>query len=106
MCDSSKHATPRTTRLTGNDPASPLVSRRVHLVNGAAQRRFDHDLYTSSKTAERVLNAAIVRAEITESLEEYAEYYHKELSPFIEILVDAGGEPSDAARERTAHHPR
>jgi len=25
--------------------------------------RFDRDLYTSSKTAERVLNAAIVRAE-------------------------------------------
>jgi hypothetical protein len=28
--------------------------------------RFDRDLYTSSKTAERVLNAAIVRAEITD----------------------------------------
>ena len=33
--------------------------------------RFDRDLYTSSKTAERVLNAAIVRTEITESFEEY-----------------------------------
>ena len=35
--------------------------------------RFDRDLYTSSKTAERVLNAAIVRAEIAESFEEYLE---------------------------------
>jgi hypothetical protein len=27
MCESFEHATPRTTRLTGNDAASPLVSR-------------------------------------------------------------------------------
>ena len=36
---------------------------------------FDRDLYTSSQTGERVLNAAIVQADISESFEEYLEIF-------------------------------
>ena len=47
--------------------------------------RFDHDLYTSSKTAERVLNAAIVRAEITEGFEEYLEIFDAFYGDHVEV---------------------
>jgi len=36
---------------------------------------FDHDLYTRTRTRDRVLNAAIVRADISESFEEYLEIF-------------------------------
>ena len=36
---------------------------------------FDRDLYSSSQTRERALNAAIVRADISESFEEYLEIF-------------------------------
>ena len=36
---------------------------------------FDRDLFTSSQTRERVLNAAILQAEISESFEEYLEIF-------------------------------
>ena len=47
--------------------------------------RFDRDLYTSSKTAERVLNAAIVRAEITKSFEEYLEIFDAFYDDDVEV---------------------
>ena len=50
--------------------------------------RFDRDLYTSSKTAERVLNAAIVRAEITESFEEYLEIFDAFYADDVEVSSD------------------
>jgi hypothetical protein len=37
--------------------------------------RFDDDLYTKSRTRDRVLNAAIVRADISESFEKYLEIF-------------------------------
>ena len=48
--------------------------------------RFDRDLYTSSKTAERVLNAAIVQAEVTESFEEYLEIFLRSSTPFTQMM--------------------
>ena len=50
--------------------------------------RFDRDLYTSSKTAERVLNAAIVRAEVTESFEEYLEIFDAFYADDVEVSSD------------------
>ena len=55
--------------------------------------RFDRDLYTSSKTAERVLNAAIVRAELTESFEEYLEIFDAFYADDIETSSETGEEP-------------
>ena len=50
--------------------------------------RFDRDLYTSSKTAERVLNAAIVQAEVTESFEEYLEIFDAFYADDVEVSSD------------------
>src|SRR5258707_2172483 len=47
--------------------------------------RFDRDQYTSSKIAERVLNEAIVRAEITESFEEYLEIFDAFYADDVEV---------------------
>src|SRR5258708_34863883 len=48
----------------------------------------DRDLYTSSQTAERLLNAAIVRAEISESFEEYLEIFEAFYADDIEVSSD------------------
>ena len=50
--------------------------------------RFDRDLYASSKTAERVLNAAIVQAEVTESFEEYLEIFDAFYADDVEVSSD------------------
>ncbi len=50
--------------------------------------RFDRDLYTGSKTAERVLNAAIVQAEVTESFEEYLEIFDAFYADDVEVSSD------------------
>ena len=55
--------------------------------------RFDHDLYTSSKTAERVLNAAIVRAEITEGFEEYLETFDAFYGDHVEVSSETETAP-------------
>src|SRR6266851_2186149 len=55
--------------------------------------RFDRDLYTSSKTAERVLNAAIVRAEITESFEEYLEIFDAFYADDVEVSSETEKAP-------------
>jgi hypothetical protein len=54
---------------------------------------FDRDLYTSSQTRERVLNAAIVRANISESFEEYLEIFDGFYDDDIEVSSEAGEEP-------------
>ena len=54
---------------------------------------FDRDLYTSSQTRERVLNAAIVRADISESFEEYLEIFDGFYDDDIEVSSEAGEEP-------------
>lgn len=54
---------------------------------------FDRDLYTSSQTAERVLNAAIVRAEISESFEEYLKIFEAFYADDIEVTSDTLTEP-------------
>jgi hypothetical protein len=54
---------------------------------------FDRDLYTSSQTRERVLNAAIVRADISESFEEYLKIFDTFYDDDIEVSSEAGEEP-------------
>jgi hypothetical protein len=53
----------------------------------------DRDLYTSSQTAERVLNSAIVRAEISESFEGYLEIFEAFYADDVEVSSDALTEP-------------
>src|SRR5258705_13290270 len=53
----------------------------------------DRDLYTSSQTAEHVLNAAIVRAEISEGFEEYLEIFEAFYADDIEVSSDTLTEP-------------
>jgi hypothetical protein len=45
----------------------------------------DRDLYTSSRTRERALNSAIVRAEISRSFEEYLEIFDAFYADDIEV---------------------
>ena len=54
---------------------------------------FDRDLDTSSQTRERVLNAAVVRADISESFEEYLEIFDGFYDDDIEVSSEAGEEP-------------
>ncbi len=52
----------------------------------------DRDLYTSSRTRERALNSAIVRAEISESFEEYLEIFDAFYADDIEMSSETGEE--------------
>ena len=53
----------------------------------------DRDLYTRSRTRERALNSAIVRAEISESFEEYLEIFDAFYADDIEVSGETGKEP-------------
>ena len=53
----------------------------------------DRDLSTSSKTAERILNAAIVQADISLSFEDYLEIFNTFYADDIEVSSDTGEEP-------------
>ena len=53
----------------------------------------DHDPYTRSQTRERTLNAAIIRANITESFEEYLEIFDECYADEIEVSSETGEEP-------------
>jgi len=53
----------------------------------------DRDLYTSSRTQERALNSAIVRAEISESFEEYVEIFEAFCADDIEVSSETAEEP-------------
>jgi len=62
----------------------------------------DYDLYTSSRTRERTLNSAIVRANISESFEEYLEIFDAFYDDDIEVSSETGEEPiRGKARVRT-----
>jgi hypothetical protein len=54
---------------------------------------FDHDLYTSSRTQERTLNAAIVQANISDSFEEYIEIFDEFYADEIEVSSETEEEP-------------
>lgn len=54
---------------------------------------FDHDLYTSSRTRERALNAAIVQADISENFEEYLEIFDAFYDDVLAVSGEAGEEP-------------
>jgi hypothetical protein len=54
---------------------------------------FNRGLYTSSQTRERVLNRAIVQAEISESFEEYLEIFDAFYADDIEVSTETQDEP-------------
>src|SRR5260370_21988429 len=53
----------------------------------------DHDPYTRSQTPERTLNAAIIRANISESFEEYLEIFDAFYADDIEVSSETVKEP-------------
>jgi hypothetical protein len=53
----------------------------------------DRDVYASSRTQERALNSAIVRAEISESFEEYLEIFEAFYADDIEVSSETAEEP-------------
>src|SRR5260370_33822053 len=53
----------------------------------------DRDLYASSRTQERALNSAIVRAEISESFEENLEIFEAFYADDIEVISETAEEP-------------
>src|SRR5262249_21569262 len=52
--------------------------------------RFDRDQFTDPQAGERALNAAIVRAEISRSFEEYLEIFDAFYADDIEVSSDTG----------------
>ena len=54
---------------------------------------YDPDLYANSRTQERALNSAIVRAEISESFEEYLEIFEAFYADDIEVSSETAEEP-------------
>jgi hypothetical protein len=61
--------------------------------NFVSSNYFDRDLYTSSLNRERVLNAAIVQADISESFEEHLEIFDAFYDNDIEVSSESGEEP-------------
>src|SRR5260221_11705766 len=53
----------------------------------------DHDPYTRSQTRERTLNAAIIRANISESFEEYLEIFDEFYADEVEVSSETEEEP-------------
>jgi hypothetical protein len=53
----------------------------------------DHDPYTRSQTRERTLNAAIIRANISDSFEEYLGIFEEFYADDIEVDSETGEEP-------------
>ena len=53
----------------------------------------DHDLYTRTRTRDRVLNAAIARADISESFEKYLEIFDAFYADDIEVSDQTRAEP-------------
>jgi hypothetical protein len=54
---------------------------------------FDRDLYTSSQTRERALNAAIVEAEISQSFDKYLAIFDAFYADDIEVSSESADEP-------------
>ena len=57
------------------------------------REHLDHDPYTSSQTRERILNAAIIQADISESFEAFLEIFD-EFYDDIEVSSESPGEPN------------
>ncbi len=55
--------------------------------------QLNHDVNTDSRDAERALNAAIIRADISRSFEEYLEIFDTFYADDIEATSDTGKEP-------------
>jgi hypothetical protein len=53
----------------------------------------DHDLYASSQAQERALNTAILRANISESFEEYLEIFDEFYADEVEVSSETEEEP-------------
>ncbi len=100
-----KELSTRLTSETGRS-ATPLLAdlneRAEFLLGGISMTdehslvsadHFDRDLYTSSYTGERALNAAIVKAEISESFEEYLEIFDAFYADDVEVNSEAHEEP-------------
>ncbi len=62
-------------------------------VNFISADSLDHDPYTRSQTRERTLNAAIIRANIRDSFEEYLEIFDEFYADDIEVSGETGEEP-------------
>lgn len=58
-----------------------------------SEDHFNRDLYTSSQTREHALNSAIVRADISESFEEYLQIFDAFYADEIEVSSETGDEP-------------
>src|SRR2546426_528826 len=54
---------------------------------------FDHDLYTRTRTKDRILNAAMVTADIRETFEEYLEIFDAFYADDIEVSDETRAEP-------------
>jgi hypothetical protein len=59
----------------------------------ACANPFDRDVYANSQTGERLLNAAIVRAKISEGFEEYLEIFDTFYADDIEVSGETEKEP-------------
>src|SRR5580693_7305722 len=56
-------------------------------------QNLDHDLYASSQTRERALNAAILQANISESFEAYLEIFDEFYADDVEVSSETEEEP-------------
>jgi hypothetical protein len=65
----------------------------INQYNFVSNDDFARDFYTSSQTAERLLNAAIVQAKISESFEEYLEIFDTFYADTIEVSSETEQEP-------------
>jgi hypothetical protein len=61
--------------------------------NFVSTNHFDSDLYTSSLNRERILNAAIVEADISDSFEAYLGIFDAFYDDDIEVSRESGEEP-------------
>jgi hypothetical protein len=61
--------------------------------NFISANHFDRDLYTSSQNRELVLNAAIVKADISESFEEYLEIFDAFYDDDVEVSSESAEGP-------------
>ena len=59
----------------------------------ASADRFDRDVYTNSKTGERLLNAAIVQAKISEGFEEHLEIFDAFYADDVEVCIETENAP-------------
>ena len=61
--------------------------------NFISASHFDRDLYTASQNRERVLNAAIVKADISESFEEYLDIFDAFYDDDVEVSSESAERP-------------